>query len=72
MPSFAIINESGTVINTVLAENKEIADSVTGSDCVQIEENSIINIGFLYADGVFTDPNPVISDDAPPPNIEGL
>jgi hypothetical protein len=72
MPSFAIIDENGTVINTILVENKEVADSITGSNCIEIEENLIVNIGFLYLDGSFVDPEPTVQDNTPPPNIDGL
>jgi len=37
MPNFAVI-ESNIVINTIVADNLEIAETVTGKKCIDITE----------------------------------
>jgi hypothetical protein len=49
MARFAVIEE-GVVTNVVMADSKESAELVTGSDCV---ESDIANIGDPYVNGNF-------------------
>jgi hypothetical protein len=55
--TFAVINE-GVVENCILADSLEIAETVSGKTCVEYNLENPASIGFTYADGVFTDPNP--------------
>ena len=65
MPIFAIIKD-GIVVNTVIGANQEIIDQVvaattSNSVAINLEENSQqVGIGFSYANGVFSRPEPEI------------
>lgn len=52
MAKFAVI-EGSLVINTILAESKEIAEQVTGKTCVEFTTEPA-DVGGTYLDGVFT------------------
>jgi hypothetical protein len=54
--TFAVINE-GVVENCILADSLEIAEEVSGKICVEYTLENPASIGFIYADGIFTDPN---------------
>lgn len=52
---FAVI-ENETIVNTIIADSLEIAESVTGLQCVEYTEENPAAIGWLY-DGVsFVEP----------------
>ena len=55
MGVFAII-ENGVVVNTILAESAELAESLTGKTCVEstLENPAVIGLG--YVNGVFEQP----------------
>jgi hypothetical protein len=63
MTNFAVLNtalenlvegqETGTVVNLIVADTKQTAQEVTGSVCIEF---SPVLIGSTYADGVFTPP----------------
>lgn len=69
MPLFAVINE-GIVENCVVADSLEVAEELTGKVCVEYTLESPVGIGFTYADGVFTNPNAVVLEEAPAPTEE--
>ena len=47
MKKFAVIEEN-VVINLIVADNKEIAESATGFLCVEYAEEEIIHKGYVY------------------------
>jgi hypothetical protein len=55
MPIFAIIEE-GTVTNIIVAETKEIAESVTGKICIESKDGNIAHIGLSYDGTLFEQP----------------
>jgi len=55
MATFAVIN-SDIVENIIVADTKEIAEQVTGKECIEYTDSNPANIGWTYADGVFTAP----------------
>jgi hypothetical protein len=56
MAYFTVI-DNGVVVNTIVAESKEIAELVTNKTCIEYEfTTGGPSIGQLYADGVFSDP----------------
>jgi hypothetical protein len=57
MPTFAVINE-GVVENCIIADSLEIAEEISGKTCAEYTLENPASIGFTYAEGVFTDPNP--------------
>lgn len=50
----AVINSEGVVENIIKADDKF---SIRGKSLVKIDDE-IVNIGFVYSDGKFSDPNP--------------
>jgi hypothetical protein len=55
MATFAVI-QNNIVTNIIVADTKEIAETVTGSTCVEYTDENPAGIGWTYADGVFTAP----------------
>jgi hypothetical protein len=56
MANFAVIND-GVVVNVIIADSKEVAETVTGLDCVEYETSpSAPGIGWSYDGSVFTAP----------------
>ena len=53
MTIYAVI-ENNVVTNRIVAESKEIAESVTGKTCVECDGTS--TVGGYYLDGVFAGP----------------
>lgn len=63
MATFAVIN-NGIVENCIVADSLDIAQEVTGLTCVEYTNENAISIGYLYDNGIFTNPNPpVISEE---------
>lgn len=52
MANFAVI-EGENVINTIVADSKEIAEQVTGKTCIKYT-NEPAEIGGTYINGIFT------------------
>lgn len=50
MTTFAVIEDT-LVINTIVADSKEIAEQVTDKICIEYTDN--VGIGDTYVDGVF-------------------
>lgn len=50
--TFAVI-ENGVVVNCIVAESQETAESLTQLTCVEYLN---VEVGLLYADGVFSIP----------------
>jgi hypothetical protein len=55
MSNFAIIKDT-IVINTIVAESKEVAESVTGLQCVEYGENDVVVINGTYDGTSFHSP----------------
>lgn len=72
MPNFAKLDENNVVIDTIIADNKEIADALTGKNCVLIEDGLRVNLGFIYENNNFVDPNAPAPTDDSPPRLEGI
>jgi hypothetical protein len=57
MKNFAVIDENNLVVNVIVADSKEVAESVTGLTC--IEDSELLgSIGLVYNDGIFAAPLP--------------
>jgi len=52
MANYAVIR-NGVVINKIVADTQEIAETVTGFDCVEYTEDNEAQIGLNYENGVF-------------------
>lgn len=56
MANYYVIDDN-KVVNFIVAESQEIAESITGKTCIlQPEESPYPNIGWTYIDGIFTNP----------------
>jgi hypothetical protein len=69
MTTFAVIKD-GLVENCIVADSLEVAQEITGLTCVEYTSENPASIGFIYAEGVFTDPNPPISSKETPEEEE--
>jgi hypothetical protein len=47
MKSFAVV-ENGVVTNVIVAETLEIAEEVTGQQCVEYDDEKVAAIGYTY------------------------
>lgn len=54
--NFAVI-ENGVVTNIIVAESKEIAESVTEKTCIQYFDNNPAHIGLKYENDKFEQPH---------------
>lgn len=63
MATFAVIKD-GVVDNCIVAESLAIAEEITGLTCV---EYAIPHIGYAYADGKFSAPEPAVAEEPPAP-----
>lgn len=55
MPNFAVINDN-IVENIILAENKEIAEKVTGKLCIEYTPDNVAHIGLGWDGNFFQQP----------------
>jgi hypothetical protein len=57
MKKYAVLNASNLVENVIVANSLEVAERVTGCNCVFVTpEDATCQIGKLYSGGVFIDP----------------
>lgn len=59
MKNFAIVN-NGIVDNIIVWDTSNAYDPI--GQAVEIPDGVIVNIGFLYQDGQFIDPNPIMEE----------
>ena len=62
MKKYAVLDNNSQVNNIIVASSLDIAEQVTSSYCVLIPIGTFVDIGYSYADGVFSAPaqeNPV-------------
>ena len=57
MAKYAVLDGYSIVNNIILADSLQLAEQLTSSTCVLIPLNDFVDIGYLYADGTFTNPN---------------
>jgi hypothetical protein len=57
MSNYAVLDDNGLVINSIVAESKAIAESVTGMTCIEFQlESGAPGIGWTYNGTDFTAP----------------
>jgi hypothetical protein len=62
MPSY-FISDGSQIVNFILADTKEIAEEVTQMSAISFEDAPEgMNIGWTLQDGVWVNPNPVITE----------
>jgi hypothetical protein len=52
MSNFAVI-ENNLVVNTIVAESKEVAERVSGKTCIEYFDENPAGPGSTYIDGIF-------------------
>jgi hypothetical protein len=57
MATFAVI-ENGIVENLIEADSLTVAQETTGLTCIEYNIGIDVSVGYLYDNGVFTNPNP--------------
>lgn len=57
MLKYAVLNDDNLVTNIIVATSKEIAQEVTASKCIFIEDGVSCNINFQWDGTSFIDPN---------------
>lgn len=58
---YAVV-ENGVVVNTVVVDDSE-TELLTSIAGIEIPDGVTVNIGYLYANTQFTDPNPPVRTD---------
>jgi hypothetical protein len=56
MKKYAVLNDNSEVSNIIIANSLEVAESVTSSYCALVPLGTFVDIGYSYADGVFSSP----------------
>jgi hypothetical protein len=56
MKTYAVLNSSSIVENLIVASSLEMAETVTGANCVHVALGLQANIGDIYSDGSFSTP----------------
>ena len=73
MPNFALI-ENNIVVNTIVAESKEIAEGVSGKTCIEYFDENPAEPGSTYVGGIFTPVQPypswILEDNSWKPPVE--
>ena len=59
MATFAVIN-NGVVENCIVADSLAIAEAVTGLVCIEYTVENPAEIGYLYENETFVNPNPPV------------
>ena len=56
MKNYAVLDKDSKVSNIIVASSLEVAESATSSYCVLIPLGTFVDMGYSYADGVFSAP----------------
>jgi len=64
MAFFAVIGADNIVENVIIADSLEIANEITGKNCVEYTEQHPAGIGWTYAGTHFIQPQLPITDEA--------
>jgi hypothetical protein len=56
MAKFAVVR-NGIVDNTIIAEDKETAESIVGLECIEFNDENPAYIGWLWDGNLFVNPN---------------
>lgn len=62
MLTYAVLDTNNIVVNVINAASLDIAQSVTFSKCVLIENGVQVNLGFLWKDNAFVDPSLIVEE----------
>jgi len=56
MKTYAVLDSNNNVDNIIVAPSLDVAESATSSFCVLIPLGTFVDLGYSYADGVFSAP----------------
>ena len=62
MAKFAVLIQN-CIMNTIIADSKEIAEEATNAICVEVPEDVVAGIGFIYVNGEFIAPLVEVTND---------
>jgi hypothetical protein len=62
MANYAVI-EDNIVINTIIAESKEIAEQISEQTCIEYTDENPAIIGLGYSDGIFEQPSAIVIEE---------
>lgn len=48
MSLFAVLDSNNMVINTIIADTKEIAETATGATCIEFNETNPTGFGYVW------------------------
>lgn len=57
MKHYAVLDRDYKVTNVIVASSLEVAEQVTSSTCVLVEVGTFVDMGWVYTDGTFVNPN---------------
>ena len=56
MKTYAVLDNNSKVVNIIVAPSLDVAETVTSSFCALIPLGTSVDMGYSYADGVFSAP----------------
>ena len=56
MKKYAVLDDNSKVINIIIAESLDVAESVTSSYCALVPLGTNIDMGYTYSEGAFSAP----------------
>jgi hypothetical protein len=56
MKKYAVLNNESTVTNIIVASDLSTAETVSSSYCALIPLGTFVDIGYTYAEGIFSAP----------------
>ena len=56
MKKYAVLDNDSKVVNLIVASSLDIAEMVSSSYCVLVPLGTFVDLGYSYADGVFSAP----------------
>ena len=66
MKKYAVLDSQNKVINIIVAGNLEIAELVTSSHCVLIQQEEFVDINYTYSNETFVAPENNNAEEEPP------
>lgn len=57
MKHYAVLDRDSKVTNIIVAASLEVAEQVTSSTCILVEPGTFVDMGLVYINGAFINPN---------------
>jgi hypothetical protein len=55
MKNFAVL-DNDIVVNTIVADTKEVAEQITNATCIEYDKTNLAGIGYKFNGTTFTEP----------------